>query len=42
MSRFRLTAEACADLTEIFDYIAEDNIDAAQRVATEVHKDWGS
>ena len=39
MSRFRLTVEACADLTEIFDYIAQDSINAAQRVAAEVHKE---
>lgn len=39
MTRFRLTVEACADLTEIFDYIAEDSVDAAQRVAVEVHKE---
>jgi toxin ParE1/3/4 len=39
MSRLRLTVEACADLTEIFDYIAENSIDAAQHVAAEVHKE---
>ena len=39
MSRFRLTLEASADLTEIFDYIVEDSIDTAQRVAAEIHKE---
>jgi len=37
MNPFRLTAEAATDLTEIFDYIAGDNVDAAQRVANEIH-----
>lgn len=37
MKKFRLTAEAAADLTQIFDYIAEDSIDAAQRVAAEIY-----
>jgi plasmid stabilization system protein ParE len=37
MKKLRLTAEAVADLTEIFDYIAGGDIDAAQRVAAEIH-----
>ena len=37
MKKFRLTAEAAGDITEIFDYIAEDSIDAAQRVRAEVY-----
>ena len=37
MKKFRLTAEAAADLTEVFDYIAEDSIDVAQRVAAEIY-----
>ena len=37
MKKLRLTAEAATDLTEIFDYIAGDNIDAAQRIAAEIH-----
>lgn len=36
MKKFRLTAEAAADLTEIFDYIAEDSLDAAQRFTSEI------
>ena len=37
MKRFRLAAEAAADLTEIFNYIAEDSIDAAQRVSVGIY-----
>ena len=37
MKKFRLSAEAAADLTEIFDYIAEDSIAAAQRVRAGIH-----
>jgi plasmid stabilization system protein ParE len=36
MSRFVLTPAARADLLEIFDYIAQDNPDAARRVTTEL------
>ena len=36
MKKFGLTAEAAGDITEIFDYIAEDSIDAAQRVRAEI------
>ena len=37
MKKFRLTAEAAGDITEIFDYIAEDSIDTAQRVRAEIY-----
>ena len=37
MKKFRLSAEAAGDLTEIFDYIAEDSIAAAQRVRADIH-----
>lgn len=37
MKRFRLTAEAAADITEIFDHIAEGSIDAAQRIRAKIH-----
>jgi len=37
MKKFRLSAEAAGDLTEIFDYIAEDSIAAAQRVRAGIH-----
>jgi antitoxin ParD1/3/4/toxin ParE1/3/4 len=36
MSRFVLTPAARADLTEIFDYIAQDSRDAAHRVLKEL------
>jgi plasmid stabilization system protein ParE len=36
MSRFVLTPAARADLTEIFDYISQDNPDAASRVVEEL------
>ena len=36
MSRFVLTPAARADLTEIFDYIAQDSPDAAHRVVEEL------
>jgi plasmid stabilization system protein ParE len=36
MSRFVLTPAARADLTEIFDYIAQDSPDAAHRVLEEL------
>ena len=32
MSRFQLTRQSIADLSEIWDYIAEDNLDAADRL----------
>ncbi len=37
MKRFRLSCEAAGDITQIFDYIAEDSIDAAQRVRAEIY-----
>ena len=37
MKKFRLSAEAAGGLTEIFDYIAEDSIAAAQRVRAGIH-----
>lgn len=36
MSRFVLTPAARADLTEIFDYISQDNPNAARRVLAEL------
>ena len=39
MKNFRLTAEAAEDLTKIFDYIAEDSVDAAQRGASEIYEE---
>lgn len=36
MSRFVLTPAARADLLDIFDYIAQDNPDAARRVISEI------
>lgn len=33
MNRFELTKEALADIDELWDYIAEDNLDAANRVS---------
>ncbi|MGH9327171.1 MAG: type II toxin-antitoxin system RelE/ParE family toxin [Terriglobia bacterium] len=37
MSRFRLSPEATQDLTEIYEYIAQDNIGAAERVRAEIY-----
>ncbi len=36
MNAFRLSPEASQDLTEIFEYIAQDNADAAERVRVEL------
>ena len=36
MSAFVLHPEAYADLDEIWEYIAEDNLDAADRVLEEI------
>lgn len=36
MNAFRLSPEASQDLTEIFEYIAQDNVDAAERVRVEL------
>jgi plasmid stabilization system protein ParE len=38
MSKFVLHPEAYADLTEIWEYIAADNLDAADRVLDEIHE----
>jgi plasmid stabilization system protein ParE len=37
MTRFRLSPEAAQDLTDIYEYIAQDNLEAAERVRTEIH-----
>jgi len=36
MTSFRLSPEASQDLTEIYEYIAQDNVDAADRVSDEL------
>ena len=36
MSAFRLSLEASQDLIEIYEYIAQDNVDAAERVRLEL------
>ncbi len=36
MNAFRLSPEASQDLTEIFEYIAQDNWEAAERVRVEL------
>jgi antitoxin ParD1/3/4/toxin ParE1/3/4 len=36
MTTFRLSPEASQDLTEIYEYIAQDNVDAADRVREEL------
>jgi toxin ParE1/3/4 len=36
MTTFRLSPEASQDLTEIHEYIAQDNVDAADRVREEL------
>lgn len=38
MSAFELHPEAFADLTEIWEFIAEDDVDAADRVVNEVYE----
>ncbi len=38
MSAFLFHPEASSDLTEIWSFIAEDNIDAADRVIDEIHE----
>jgi plasmid stabilization system protein ParE len=38
MSRFVLHPEAYADLNEIWEYIAADNLDAADRVIEEIYE----
>ena len=37
MSRYRLTSKAVADLSEIWSYIARDNVAAADRVETAIY-----
>ena len=37
MTRFRLSPEAAHYLTEIYEYIARDSVDAAERVRTEIY-----
>ena len=39
MKTFRLTAEAAGDIANIFDSIAQDSIDAAQRVGAEIYEE---
>jgi len=36
MKPFRLSAEASQDLIEVLEYIAQDNVDAAERVRLEL------
>lgn len=38
MSRYEFTRLAAGDLHEIWDYIAEDDVDAADRVIAEIHR----
>jgi plasmid stabilization system protein ParE len=38
MSAFALHPEAYADLDEIWEYIADDNLDAADRVLEEIFR----
>ena len=42
MNRFRLSREAEADLDEIWQYIAQDNLDAAERVLEELENAFRS
>jgi plasmid stabilization system protein ParE len=37
MTRFRLSPEAVQDLIDIYEYIAQDNLEAAERVRTEIY-----
>ena len=37
MKKFRLSPEAAQDLTEIFEYLAQFSVDAAERVRTELY-----
>ncbi len=36
MKRFRISPEAAANISEIWDFIAEDNVAAAERVRQEL------
>ena len=38
MTRFRLSPEAAQDLIDIYEYIAQDSIEAAERVHTEIYE----
>jgi len=38
MSRYAVHPDAFADLDEIWDYIAQDNVDAADRVLAEIDR----
>lgn len=40
MSRVRLTEPATQDLEEIYDYIALDNIEAAERLKNQIQRRW--
>jgi len=40
MNRVRLTEPAIQDLEEIYDYIALDNVEAAERLKTRLQKRW--
>ena len=42
MSQFVLHPEAHSDLNEIWEYIAADSLDAADRVALEIYKSINS
>jgi plasmid stabilization system protein ParE len=42
MSKFVLHPEAFSDLDEIWEYIAADSLDAADRVLEEIHKAIGA
>jgi plasmid stabilization system protein ParE len=37
MTRFRLSPEATQDLIDIYEYIAQDGVDAAERVRAEIY-----
>ncbi len=42
MTRIRFTEPATQDLEEIYDYIALDNIEAAERMQARLQKRWRS
>ena len=37
MTRFRLSPEAAQDVIDIYEYIAQDSVDAAERVRAEIY-----
>lgn len=37
MTRFRLSPEAVQDVIDIYEYIAQDSVDAAERVRAEIY-----